>query len=173
LAADGVSPWRINLHTAALLMLGFAQHVPLVGASAEGEDSPQWTRVCARAGWFFWRVSGPMLFAGCVFGVFSLVGIAAASLFACFGCVAAVSVGSSDVYGEPEARVLNAVFGGFAAVFGFAVVFGVIFGLMVAAGSLNHSGRSLMLAATFAFAAICAIGWTPSVWRPSNLAQRS
>lgn len=174
--ARQAAPWRINLKTLALLMVGFAQNVPLVGACDDIGARAPWVDRTAVAGWIFWRCSGPMLFAGYALGIVPLVVLGALSLVACFACVGALTAVAGEEYAEREARLLNAVFGGLAAVVAFVAVAGVGFGLMAALGSLfqtnalsGFSMRALVFFATLACGAVCLVGWTPREWRPSRL----
>ena len=172
----GDSPWRIRVRTLALLMVGFAQNVPLVDASEQLDKRSEWVDRAAVAGWFFWRFSGPTLFVGYAFGIVPLVVIGALSLLMCLGCVGVLAAGGRDTFGEREARVLNAVFGGLATVIAFVVVAGVACGALAAFGALlstnalsGFSMRALVFMATMVCGAVCLAGWVPREWKPSRL----
>jgi len=174
--AQGVTPWRVNLRTFGLLLVGFAQNVPLVGVSDEVVERPDWTHRASLAGWIFWRMSGPALFVGYALGIVPLVLLGALSLFACFGCIGALAVRGQDEFDEREARVFNAVFGGIAAVIAFVLVTGVVCGAFIALGAVVQASsigvfsmRALVFLATLACAAVCLAGWVPSEWKPSRL----
>jgi hypothetical protein len=174
--AEGVAPWRINLRTLGLLMLGFAQNVPLVGASDQLDQRSGWTHRAAVAAWFLWRFSGPTLFVGYALGILPLVLLGALALFACFGCIGALAASGREAYDEREARVFNAVFGGLAAVIAFVLAAGVLCGLMIAFGALISTSaigvfsmRALVFLATMACGAVCLAGWVPREWKPSRL----
>ncbi|MHC4953765.1 MAG: hypothetical protein ACYTGZ_07730 [Planctomycetota bacterium] len=172
---EGAWAWRVNLSSLAMLIVGIAQHVPLVSAWDTKKTRHAWIDYVAYAGWCLWRASGPLLFCGYAMSRPTIVMLGGGALALCFACLGVAAISKHGSYGPREARTLNAVFGGLATVTALVAVAGLVYAVFVASSVVFHSPaasmvspRVLVFLAASACAVICLAGWVPSEWRPTH-----
>jgi len=174
--AEGSASWRIRLHTFFALLIGLVQHVPLVECCRSDQEPPAASERAAGIGWLLWRASGPMIFAGYALSLPVLIVLGALALVGCFASIGAIVATSGEIYGARSVRILNAVFGGLAALLAMVVLAGVIAAPIAAASSAAGvtslgalSMQALVFFSTTLGAVICLSGWVPEEWEPTRI----
>jgi len=172
----GWKPWRVNLVTAGLILAGVAQHVPLSRIDAHAAVQPRVADRAAIAGWVLWRLCGPMLFLGYALGNGLVALLGGLMLLATFGCIAAVVAKGREPYDNHEARLLNGVFGGVAAMLVATLLVGAVFSLLLgvglAVGSVGLGAfavKAMVFTVLLFVGAMCLAGWVPREWEPARM----
>ncbi|MHC4938277.1 MAG: hypothetical protein ACYTHK_04845 [Planctomycetota bacterium] len=172
----GWKPWRVNIVTAGMLLAGVAQHVPLSRIDANAALQPEMADRAAMVGWILWRMCGPLLFLGYALSSGWLALLGGIALIGTFGCIGAVVAKGREPYDNTEARLLNGVFGGVAAVLVTTMLAGVFFSLLLLLGlAVGSTGlgafavKALVFVILLFVGSMCVAGWVPREWEPARM----
>ncbi len=157
---------------------GIAQHMPLQPAPSGSIAQPPLADRAAVFGWIAWRISGPALLCGYLFGSASVFWTGVAVLVLAFASVLAVAMAGREPMTVSQTRLVNGVlFGTFTALVLILVFSVVAMGLLalatlVSSGLLASAAMSALAFVATAFACgISGSGWAPEEWYPKRLVE--
>ena len=161
-----------------VILDGIAQHMPLQTAPSRSIAQPPLADRAAVFGWIAWRISGPALLCGYLFGSASVFWTGVAVLVLAFASVIAVAVAGRAPMSVKQARLVNGVLVGTFTALVLVLVFSVVAMGLLALATLFSSGllasvamSALAFVATAVACGISGSGWVPEEWYPKRLVE--
>ncbi len=171
-------PALIFLMTLKVILDGIAQHMPLQPAPSGSIAQPPLAYRAALFGRIAWRISGPALFCGYLFGSGAVFWTGVAMLVLAFASVLAVAIAGREPMTVSQTRLVNGVLVGTFTALVLILVFSIASMGLLALATLFSSGllasvamSALAFVATAVACGISGSGWVPEEWYPKRLVE--
>jgi hypothetical protein len=160
------------------ILSGIAQHMPLRPAPTGSIAQPPLADRAALFGWIAWRISGPALLCGYLFGSGAVFWTGVAMLVLAFASVLAVAMAGREPMTAPQTRLVNGVLVGTFTALILILVFSLLAFALLALATVFSSGliasvamSALAFVATAVACGISGSGWVPEEWYPKRLVE--
>lgn len=174
----GDLPALIMLFSFKEVLNGIAQHMPLRPEPSGAIGQTALAERAAPVGWIAWRISGPALFCGYVFGSGAVFWTGVAMLVLAFASVLAVAMAGRPPLTPAQTRLVNGVLVGTFTALVLVLVVSVVAMALLALATVFSSGllasvamSALAFVATAVACGISGSGWVPEEWYPKRLVE--